>query len=146
MFALDALKRSSPECLVAEARRDIGAVGGGERVWRCRLFAWEEESERKCSVLLHNTVLQKNVHDAWHWLLDPIQGYSVKGAYRFLTTSDDRLDRTLVDDVVEVWKRQHICSYIVIYSSLFGLMFDVGYIFLWFLLVTSNNISFYSLL
>lgn len=30
------------ECSVAEARRDIGAVGGGERVrvWRRRLFAW----------------------------------------------------------------------------------------------------------
>ena len=54
---------------------------------------------RECSVLLHNTVLQENVHDAWCWLLDPIQGYSVRGAYHFLTTSGQPLDRTQVDDV-----------------------------------------------
>lgn len=41
-------------------------------VWRRRLFAWEEESVREWYVLLHNTVLQENVHDAWRWLLDPI--------------------------------------------------------------------------
>ena len=87
------------ECSVAEAMMEIGVVGGGERVRRRRLFAWEEESERECSVLLSNTVLQENVNDAWRWLLDPIQGYTVKGAYRFLTTSGETLDRTLVDDV-----------------------------------------------
>ena len=36
------------ECSVAEVRRVICAVGGGERVWRRRLIAWEEESEREC--------------------------------------------------------------------------------------------------
>jgi hypothetical protein len=94
------------ECSVAKARRVIGAVGGGERVWRRHLFAWEEENERECSVLLYNTVLQENVQDAWRWLLDPIQGYSVKGAYRFLTTSGEPVDRTLVD---AVWQK-HILS------------------------------------
>jgi len=77
----------------------IGAVGGGERVWRRHLFAWEEESVRECSVLLYNTVLQVNVHDARRWLLDPIHDYSVKGAYHFLTTTGEPLDRTMVDDV-----------------------------------------------
>nr|ABN05773.1 hypothetical protein MtrDRAFT_AC148815g37v2 [Medicago truncatula] len=47
----------------------------------------KEESVRECSGLLHNIVLQENIHDAWRWLLDPIQGYSVRGAYRFLITS-----------------------------------------------------------
>jgi len=61
---------------------------------------------RECSVLLHNIVLQEKVHDVWRWLLDPIQGYSVRGAYRFLTTSGEPFDRTLVDDV---WQK-HIPS------------------------------------
>jgi len=52
------------KCSVAEAKRDIGAVGGRERVWRRHLFAWEEESVMECSILLYNTVLQDNVHDA----------------------------------------------------------------------------------
>ncbi|XP_024640744.1 uncharacterized protein [Medicago truncatula] len=94
------------ECSVAEARRVIGPDRGWERVWRRRLLAWEEESVRECYVLLYNIVLQENVHDAWRWLLDPIQGYSVRGAYRFLTTTGEPLDRTLDDDV---WQK-HIPS------------------------------------
>ena len=72
----------------------------------CHLFAWEEESVKECSILLYNTVLQDNVHDVWRWLLDPIHGYSVKGAYYFLTTTADSSDRTMVDDV---WQK-HISS------------------------------------
>ncbi|XP_024636614.1 uncharacterized protein [Medicago truncatula] len=87
------------ECSVADARRVIGPDRGWESLWRRRLLAWEEESVRECSVLLHNIVLQENVHDAWRWILDPIQSYTVRGAYRFLTTSGDALDMTLVDDV-----------------------------------------------
>jgi len=87
------------EWSVAEASRVLGPDGGSKRVWRRRLLAWEEESVRECSVLLDNIVLQDNVHDAWRWLLDHIQGYIVKGAYRFLTTTGESLDRTLVDDV-----------------------------------------------
>jgi hypothetical protein len=99
------------ECSVVEARRDFGAVGGWERVWRRRLFAWEEEGARECSILLNNTVLQENVHDTWRWLLDPIHGYSVKGAYHFLTTTGQPLDRTLVDDV---WQK-HIPSKVSVF-------------------------------
>ena len=84
---------------MAEAKRDIGAVGGGGRVWRRHLFSWEEESVRECSILLSNTVLQNNVHDVWRWLLDPIHGYSVRGAYHFLTTIAASSDITMVDDV-----------------------------------------------
>ena len=71
-------------------------------MWRRRLFAWEEESVRECSLLLHNIVLQDSVNDTWRWLLDPIHGYSVREAYRYLTHSGDTVDRTLVDDV---WHR-----------------------------------------
>jgi len=50
-----------------------------------RLLAWEEECVRECSVLLDNVVLQDVITDRWKWLLDPVNGYSVKGTYHFLT-------------------------------------------------------------
>jgi len=56
----------------------------------------------ECSLLLHNIVLQDSVNDTWRWLLDPIHGYSVQEAYKFLTHSGDTVDMTLVDDV---WHR-----------------------------------------
>jgi len=91
------------ECSVEDMRRVLGADDGRERVWRRRLLAWEEESVRECLVLLHNIVLQENVEDTWRWLLDPIHGYSAQGAYRFLTTSADVLDRS---QIVDVWHQQ----------------------------------------
>jgi len=54
---------------------------------------------RECSILLHNIVLQDNVHDTWRWLLDPIHGYSVRESYWYITNSGDMVDRNLVDDV-----------------------------------------------
>ena len=57
---------------------------------------------RVCSEVLLNVVLQDDVTDTWRWLLDPVHGYSVRGSYRFLTSSGDQVDRTLVDDV---WHR-----------------------------------------
>jgi len=72
---------------------------GGAWVWRRRLLAWEEESVREYSALLHNIILQEQVHDKWRWLLDPIHGYLVRGVYRFLTTSDEPVVRDIVDDV-----------------------------------------------
>lgn len=54
----------------------------------------------ECSVLLHNVVLQVTVQDTWRWLLDPIHGYSVRGAYHFITTSRIDADIHLVDSVV----------------------------------------------
>ena len=72
-------------------------------MWRRRLFAWEEEIVRECSVLLHNIVLQVNVYDTWQWLLDPIHGYSVRGAYHYFTKNPGTMDRSQVDDV---WLKQ----------------------------------------
>ena len=53
----------------------------------------------ECSALLNNIVLQENVHDTWRWQLDPVRGYFVKEAHRYITNSNVMLDRTLVDDV-----------------------------------------------
>lgn len=70
----------------------------GVWVWRRQLFAWEEESLRECSPLLHNTVFQDNAH-AWRWHLYPVHGYSVCESNRFITNTADMLDRIIVDDV-----------------------------------------------
>jgi len=75
-------------------RRMVGAVDGRERLWRRRLLAWEEESVREFFVLLLNIVLQDIVEDIWRWRLDPLHGYSVQGAYCFLTTSGELADRS----------------------------------------------------
>lgn len=40
-----------------------------------------------------------HVHDRWKWLLDPIQGYSMRGAYHFLVSADAPLDWEHIDDV-----------------------------------------------
>jgi hypothetical protein len=74
-------------------------------VWRRRLFAWEEECVRECSVLLHDIVLQDHLSDRWRWLLDPVNGYSVKGTYNFLTTGDESIARGLFNDV---WRLQFL--------------------------------------
>ena len=86
------------ECSVEEMSTLGWTEGGGVWVWRRRLLAWEEESVRECSFLLHNIVLQDTVSDNWRWLLDPIHGYSVREAY-LITHSSDMVDRTFVDDV-----------------------------------------------
>jgi len=98
------------ECSVAKMASLGLAVGGRGWVWRRRLLAWEEDSVRECTLLLSNVVLQDHVSDAWRWLLDPVHGYSVREAYRFLT-SGEQVDRTIVDDV---WHR-----YILAKVSLF---------------------------
>ena len=87
------------ECSVGEMAGRGWGIDGGAWVWRRRLFAWEEENVRECSLLLHNIVLQDTVHDTWRWVLDPISGYTVQGAYRFFTTTGDVVDKSLVDDV-----------------------------------------------
>jgi len=44
-----------------------------------------------------------HVHDKWRWLLDPIHGYSVRGAYHLLTTSTEPMGRSTINDV---WHKQ----------------------------------------
>jgi hypothetical protein len=86
--------------------REGWGEGGRGWVWRRRLFAWEEENVRECSLLLHNFVVHVNVTDTWRWTLDTIHGYSVREAYRFITTYKDQADRSIVDNV---WHK-HISS------------------------------------
>jgi len=81
-------------------------------VWRRRLLAWEEESVRECPALLHDIVLQDHTHDRWKWLFDPIQGYSVRGTYHFLTASDKLLDRGRIH---QVWHK-HVPSKVSVFA------------------------------
>ncbi|RHN45445.1 putative reverse transcriptase zinc-binding domain-containing protein [Medicago truncatula] len=74
-------------------------VDGRAWEWTRRLFVWEEECVRECCILLNNFVLQDNVNDKWRWLLDPVNGYSVKVFYRYITSTGHISDRSLVDDV-----------------------------------------------
>jgi hypothetical protein len=89
------------ECSVEEMATRGWEDGGSAWVWRRRLLAWEEDSVRECILLLHNIVLQENVSDTWRWQLDPVHGYTVREAYRLLTTND-QVDISMVDDV---WHR-----------------------------------------
>jgi len=93
-------------CTVADMEREGWEEGGRAWAWRRRLLAWEEESVRECSLLLLNVVLQVNVSDTWRWNLDIAHGYSVKEAYRYITSHEDHMDRS---SVVNVWHR-HIPS------------------------------------
>jgi len=53
-----------------------------------------------------NKVLQVDVIDKWRWALDTAHGYSVRGAYRYIISYGDQVDRSLVDNV---WYR-HILT------------------------------------
>jgi len=95
---------------VEEMARLGWAEGGMAWVWRRQLLAWEEDSVRECILLLHNVVLQVNVFDKWRWLLDLIHGYSVREAYRHITTFGEQMDRSLVDDVcIDIFLQRCLC-------------------------------------
>jgi len=100
------------ECTVEEMWRLGWGEGGEAWVWRRRLLAWEEQSVRECSDLLHNIVLQDEVHDTWRWLLDTSTGYTVKGAYTFITSTGEPSNRSLV---VDVW-HEHIPSKVSLFA------------------------------
>lgn len=57
---------------------------------------------RECALLLLNFVFQVNVTDKWIWTLDTVHGYSVREAYRFVTSIGDHSNRNIVDNV---WHR-----------------------------------------
>jgi len=59
-------------------------VEGETWTWRRRLLAWEEEMVEECRVLLDNVHLYVTIVDQWCWQLDPVDGYSVRGAYQLL--------------------------------------------------------------
>jgi len=51
----------------------------------------------ECSSLLCNVVLQDASLDRWWWILDPFNGYTVKGAYQYLTMHNTSLETGLFD-------------------------------------------------
>jgi len=57
----------------------------------------------ECRTLLDNVVLQPNVSDRWQWDPDIHVGYTVRGAYHALTSTD-----THIPDATEnlVWHKQ----------------------------------------
>jgi hypothetical protein len=60
--------------------------------------------------LLHNVVLQIDTLDRWRWLLDPVNGYSVSGAYHFLTAAEAPIDRDSIDNIWHLlfaWRLLH---------------------------------------
>ncbi|GAU48175.1 hypothetical protein TSUD_369390 [Trifolium subterraneum] len=78
-------------------------TGGEAWEWRRHLWAWEEEMLGECQVLLHDFILQAQLSDTWIWRLDPVSGYSVRGAYQLLTSHpSDPLDAAL--DLI--WHKQ----------------------------------------
>ena len=82
---------------VREMARRGWEIGGGAWEWRRCLLVWEEESVMDCSSLLCNVVLQESSLDKWRWNLDPINGYTVKGTYRYLTMPATSLETGLFD-------------------------------------------------
>jgi hypothetical protein len=73
---------------VAEMFFNGWEIGGEAWVWRRQLWVWEEEMLRKCQTLLLSFTLQAQSLDVWRWQPDPDTGYSVRGAYQFLTSQD----------------------------------------------------------
>ena len=67
----------------------LGWEEGGEAwQWGSRLWAWEDELVEECMKLLLNVSLQDTSNDMWQWLLDPNEGYSVRGVYNMLTSHE----------------------------------------------------------
>jgi hypothetical protein len=54
--------------------------------WRRGLFVWEEELVGELKSLLHMVVLQVDKEDRWLWNLETSHVYSVRSAYKLLTT------------------------------------------------------------
>ncbi|PNX56356.1 receptor-like kinase, partial [Trifolium pratense] len=90
-------------CSVAEMFSLGWGFDGEAWVWRRPLRAWEEELLRECQLLLSNISLQAQSLDRWQWRLDPDTGYTVRGAYQFLTT----IDLVTMDDAEHlIWHPQ----------------------------------------
>jgi hypothetical protein len=61
---------------------------GAAWVWRRQLWVWEEEMLRECQTLFLNVSVQVWSPDRWQWVPDPATGYSVRDAYKILTSQD----------------------------------------------------------
>ncbi|GAU22961.1 hypothetical protein TSUD_247050 [Trifolium subterraneum] len=82
----------------------LGWDTGGEACeWQRHLWAWEEEMLGECQVLLHDFILQAQLSDTWIWRLDPVSGYSVRGAYQLLTSHPSDPQDAVLD---LIWHKQ----------------------------------------
>ena len=72
-------------CSVATMSHLGWEVGGDAWRW---WWAWEEDLVVECRTLLHSVVLQPNISDQWHWLLDIVGGYTMRSRYQLLTSQD----------------------------------------------------------
>ncbi|GAU48351.1 hypothetical protein TSUD_267760 [Trifolium subterraneum] len=61
-------------------------VDGEAWEWRRQLWVWEEEMLRECQTLFLHFTLQVQSSDRWQWQPDPVEGYTVRGAYQLLTS------------------------------------------------------------
>ncbi|XP_045797924.1 uncharacterized protein LOC123892139 [Trifolium pratense] len=77
--------------------------GGEAWVWRRQLRAWEEEMLGECQSLLLTIILQTHSFDRWQWRPEPDTGYSVRGAYKLLTS---HVSATLDDADNLIWHPQ----------------------------------------
>ncbi|KEH32803.1 hypothetical protein MTR_3g006390 [Medicago truncatula] len=51
---------------------------------------------------MEETPFSDNCNDYWKWLPDPSYGYSVHGAYHYLTAPDEPIDR---GSIIDVWHK-----------------------------------------
>jgi len=61
-------------------------AGGEAWKWMQRLWDWEEVFVEERRNLLLTVLLQVDTEDVWTWILDPVEGYTVSGAYRTITS------------------------------------------------------------
>ncbi|MCI48421.1 helicase-like protein, partial [Trifolium medium] len=84
--------------------RELGwAEGGAAWQWCRQLWVWEEEMLGECTGLLNDIVLQTNSSDLWIWRHNNGGGYSVRGAYAILTTTEAG---TITDSSDLIWHNQ----------------------------------------
>jgi hypothetical protein len=78
-------------------------AGGETWAWKRQLRVWEEELLRECQNLLHDLFLQAQCSNIWQWQHDPNSGFSVRGAYKLLTSQ-----RYVTLDAAEelIWHKQ----------------------------------------
>jgi len=83
---------------------DLGWDEGGEAwKWRKRLLAWKEDTVEECRTLLLTIVLKVDTNDVWTWIPNPVDRYSVSGAYHILTNRTPSCDYVPAD---LLWRRE----------------------------------------
>jgi len=86
---------------VAETKHLGWGDGGEASRWRIRLYAWDEDQLRKCSVLLKSIVLKDDIDDLGVEFAY-LKKYTISNAYNFLLLSNQQ---NIVDDKQVSWHR-----------------------------------------